>query len=277
MDIEETINPGERLKEILQELYPSDFSENKSSINRIDRALDAQGNLASVVYRSTINYMLRRLVTAAVFVRRKCEQTGQSEENVEIEIKRFINRHYDFPNITIVEKITSLLLVCTRMRRASIGSAVGKVVKDRNENHCYLCGRDLNFIIKNDDDWAELEHVFPKSMGGSSRLPSNIKYACSKCNQSKKSYIDDSDLHYEQICFVTDMEDGENFWGNFSREFKIAIWSRNDFRCQFCNQPASKLGSLHFTRSNPHDSWHFLNIEAYCSSHILMINKQRRS
>jgi 5-methylcytosine-specific restriction endonuclease McrA len=280
-DIEYSVNPGEKLREILEQLYPFTASESKSYISKMDSALYADGELASLVYRSTINYMLRRLVSAAVFVKRRCKKNGLPEESIEIEIKKFINNIFDFPNATVVEQIASLLFICTKMRKATINITTEKIVRDRNENLCYICGRDLDFFNKRNefneknDAWAELEHLFPKSMGGSSKLDSNLKYACTKCNAEKKSYIDDSDYHYEQICFVTDEDDGVDFHGNFKQLTKLALWSKNQYKCQFCNEPASRVGRLHLTRRNPEDNWHFLNIETYCSAHILMIKKKR--
>ena len=280
LDIEYSANPGEKLREILEDIYPLDISENKSYINKIDSSVLAEGELSSLVYRSTINFLLRRLITAAVFIKRKCKKNGQPDESIQNEIKKLINNSFSFPKSKI-DQISHLLFICTRMRKAKINAITEEIVKDRNENLCYICGRDLDFVNKQieadkiNGAWAELEHIFPKSMGGSSKLELNIKYACTKCNKEKKSYIDDSDYHYEHICFVTDEDDGVDFDCNFEQIIKLALWSKNQYKCQFCDQPASRVGRLHFTRRNPEENWHFLNIETYCSAHIIMINKKR--
>lgn len=274
-DVENLTNPGERLRVILEDLYPSDLSSGQSCINKMDSALFADGSLASLVYRSTINYLLRRLVSTAVFIKRKCKKNNLPELSVQIEIKRFVNNKLNIHNKNTVEKIATLLVECTEMRDDKPSPGIVKIVKERKESLCYICGRVLDFATVGNVDSAELEHIFPKGMGGSSKADANLKYACFKCNKGKKSYIDDSDYHYEEICFVTDEDDGDKFKNDFEYAFKLAIRAKNEYQCQLCKEPASIKGELHFARRDPEDSWHFLNIETYCAAHILMIQKQR--
>lgn len=273
-DIENLTNPGERLQKILEELYPSDLAAAQSCINKMDSALFADGELASLVYRSTINYLLRRLVSTAIFIKRKCEKNGFPEASVESEIRKFVNNNLNIYNKTSTEKIVALLVECVKVREESISPGMSKAARDRGESLCYICGRQLDFKTKGKVDSAELEHTFPRMLGGSSKLDSNLKYACFKCNNGKKSYIDDSDYHYEEICIVTD-EDDDQFKKDFELTYKLAIRAKNEYQCRWCKEPAAKKGELHFARRNPEDSWHFLNIETYCTAHIVMIKKQQ--
>lgn len=274
VDFENLTNPGERLRKILEDLYPSDLSGTQSCINKMDSALFADGELASLVYRSTINYLLRRLISTAVFIERKCKKNGLPNLSVENEIKKFVNNNVNIHNQTVVEKIVTLLVECLKTRSEKITDNIVKVVKTRGETLCYICGRLLDFATTGETDSAELEHVFPRTMGGSSKMDDNLKYACFKCNNGKKSYIDDSDYHYEEICFVTD-EDQDNFKVEFEYTYKLAIRAKNEYQCRLCKEPAARRGELHFARRNPEDSWHFLNVETYCATHVLMFKKQQ--
>ena len=67
---ENNINPGEQLREFLKKLFPADV-KNDSFISRIDYILQADGELIDLVYNSTINYVLRRLIVTADYFQRK--------------------------------------------------------------------------------------------------------------------------------------------------------------------------------------------------------------
>jgi len=114
-------------------------------------------------------------------------------------------------------------------------------------------------------DAIEIEHHWPRDMGGPT-VDANLRVACRKCNQFKQNRIDAADFHYEAICLT--QEKGDNHFENELRyEFRIAVWSRHNFACARCNQPAGRVGRLSFDRINPKDSWHFLNIVPRCERH----------
>lgn len=275
-DMENIINPGERLRKILEELFPSDFSSGQSCINKIDSALFAEGELASLVYRSTINYLLRRLISTAVYIDKKREKEGLPKFGVQNDLRNFINKNLAIRNNSTIEKIVALLIECLKVKEEIVSPSVVKAVKLRNETLCYICGRQLDFATVGEMESAELEHVFPRNLGGSSKAEDNLRYACSKCNKWKKSYADDSDYHYEEICLMTDEEfDEKSFRASFEHTYKLAIRSKNQYSCYICNEPAVKRGELHFARRNPEDSWHFLNIDTYCAKHLVMVKKQQ--
>lgn len=112
----------------------------------------------------------------------------------------------------------------------------------------------------------QIEHIWPKEMGGKDD-DDNLKAACEQCNQSKQSYIDASDFHYEEICLITDKTDN-NFETELNWQYRVALWAKNNYECVRCGKPAQYKGTLEFVRSNPNDSWHFLNIDTYCEDHI---------
>jgi hypothetical protein len=55
-----------------------------------------------------------------------------------------------------------------------------------------------------------------------------------------------------------------------TREYEIALWAKSNFKCKICGKPASNVGKLKLSRINLDDSWHFLNIDAYCEQHAIV-------
>jgi 5-methylcytosine-specific restriction endonuclease McrA len=143
----------------------------------------------------------------------------------------------------------------TRIKRKKI---IQSKIQEHGELFCYICGKSLT------NEEAEIEHMWPKAMGGTEK-DHNLKVSCKHCNKYKQDYIDASDFHYEEICIA--QEEGENsFSGNFKRLYKIALWAKNNYSCILCGTTAESVGRLKFVRKNSRDSWHFLNIDAYCES-----------
>lgn len=269
-------NPGEALRSFLFKLFPSDEENRESNIAKIDAALVAEGKFASLVYRSAINYMLRRILTAAVLIERKCDQNHFSDEILEKKLRAYIANNLNIPGAKNVDKLTGLITNCLKTRHEKITQTTEKSVKQRNENLCYICGKTMSFGRDNGSDSATLEHVFPRLLGGSSKAH-NLRYACKICNETKADNIDESDYHYEEICLLTDEDDETKFHRDLSRVYKIAAWAKSDYKCQLCGKSASVVGRLDLVRREQRDNWHFLNIEAYCSVHVLQMRKRRKN
>lgn len=274
-------NPGQQLRDLLKRIYPLDLentnsSEDNSFISRIDNALIAEGNFSHVVYESSINYLLRRLINTAEYLRRKYGSDEFPSEQFLIELRRFVveNTRLDSDKSEI---IVLLLKQCVDAKdkklKPSRKKRIFKNAQEKDELCCYICGNVLNVekgSISEDKELEtseeiQVEHIWPKAMGGATE-DFNLKLSCSYCNNAKKNYIDATDFHYEQICLVSDKND-EYFSTELKREYKIAIWAKNNYSCSVCNKPALSVGRLKFGRLNPDDSWHFLNIDAYCNEH----------
>jgi 5-methylcytosine-specific restriction endonuclease McrA len=274
-------NPGQQLRELLKEIYPLNTedinsSEGSSFVSRIDDGLIAGGNFTNLVYESSINYLLRRLINTSEYIRRKSELF--SSENFVVELRRFLTEEIKIQTDKI-EKILVLLKVCVEAKDKRLKSSRRKeLIRNARENgeiRCYICGKSLENELENEREVStkdksykqekiEVEHIWPKTMGGATE-DFNLKLSCSYCNQAKEDYIDATDFHYEQICHVrVDVSDVTEV---LKREYKIAIWAKNSYSCSVCDKPAVTVGKLKFGRLNPNDSWHFLNIEAYCDEH----------
>jgi 5-methylcytosine-specific restriction endonuclease McrA len=280
-------NPGQQLRDFLKQIYPFDLDdinavENNFFVYKIDNALIAEGNFANLLYESSINYILRRLINTAEYLRRKYESDTFPPGKFLVELRRFITDHTRI-NSDDAEKIIALLNLCVEAKNKKLKPSRKKRIvrnaKSNNELSCYICGKaltseevEIKTIKENQTDnnlpnqeEVQIEHIWPRAMGGATE-DFNLKISCSYCNNKKQNYIDASDFHYEQISLVSDKND-EFFSTELKREYKIAIWSKSNYSCSVCGKPALSVGRLNFGRLNPNDSWHFLNIEAYCDKH----------
>ncbi|MDJ0693339.1 HNH endonuclease [Mastigocoleus sp. MO_188.B34] len=262
-------NPGQELRKFLKVIFPQDYKNTdyekpESFILRIDEGLMANGEFTKIVYESSINYLLRRLINTAEYLRIKYQTDEFPPEKFNQELRRFIIENTHIPEESS-EKLFALLQACLQAKRKKIKpnkrERLIRDYKSRNELRCYICGKYLNET----EAEIEIEHLWPKTMGGATE-DFNLKISCSFCNKSKQDYIDASDFHYEQICLVNDKND-TNFSYEMQRTYKVALLSKSNYSCSVCNKQAATVGKLNFGRLNLNDSWHFLNIQAYCDEH----------
>lgn len=261
------INPGEQLRNVLFQIYPFDENEKSSFVYKIDNAFASEGELSRLVYSSTINYMLRRLITTAEYLRR----TSSGDSAIYIsKLRRHLHNQTRIPS-NKVELIVTLLIACIEARNKDLSKKRRKKLKrDAQEQgvRCYICGRQMTFENDRNETRtsAEIDHVWPKALGGASD-EGNLIVACERCNKIKEDFIDAADFHYEEMCLVTSA-DMEDFSNDFPWYYRIAVLAKTDYSCVVCGQPAQHFGELQFGRRDPSDSWHFLNIDAYCDKHI---------
>jgi hypothetical protein len=268
-------HPGQQLRLFLEELYPLDHKNKTTFISRIDEALRASSDFSEIVYASCINYMVRRLITVAEYIKQKGDKIGQPEYLFIRDLRDFIREETRIPP-NKVEELLFLLLNCVKVRNKKPTPVTKKRIRrkaqEKNELNCYICGVSLDFEQDGRGESAEVEHVWPNALGGPNN-DFNLRMSCHRCNtqrarcQSKKDFIDASDFHYEEICLVHDKADGEAFSIELRRDYEVALWSKSNFECATCGRPASYVGRLEFCRQNQNDSWHFLNIDAYCHEH----------
>lgn len=272
VEFDELSSPGLLLREELARIYPYDPNERAAFITRFDDGLLADGRLSRLIYDSTLNYFLRRLITVAEYFKRKYYDTTGSEFEYWSQLRFYLREYTRIPHSDI-ERVFTLLRMCVSERNRSPSPGTrNSIIRDaRNRNaRCYICGREVTYdrnAIDLTGQKAEIEHVWPKALGGSNN-ETNLKIACERCNKIKADYIDYSDFHYEEVCGVTD-ENMSNFETDFGWNYRVAVLSKSDFVCSVdgCNRSARLYGELQLQRIDPFDSWHFLNVEAYCDRH----------
>lgn len=278
-------NPGRQLQLLLKEIFPPDAQHDTSFIWRIDDAVMADGQLVDVIYNGTINYLLRRLITTAEYFRRKCADGPFTDPEHQFKklLKDFLREEIRIPRNRL-GRFEVLLRECLEARaRYPTEHTKKRLLKKAGlqGDRCYICGAELEYRTtfehsgpdeqdasreeESQYNTAQVEHYWPRALGGLSE-ETNLKAACASCNLAKKDYIDASDFHFEEFCLVSSREH-ENFFKEFTREFRVAVLARNEFRCAVCGQRAEQIGELVFGRRNPNDSWHFLNVITYCDKH----------
>jgi hypothetical protein len=267
----ETLNPGTELRNYLSQLIPKErFSVDEPSgdlnyISRIDWYFKHEEEYHELIYQSSINFLLRRLVKSALYFKKKNKSFGEYQYIDETRNHLVTNTRFDENEI---EKILWLLLVIVdyhdKVPSASVRNKMFEEAKAANIP-CYMCGRAIDFDDENSWEFVQLEHIWPKGIGGSN-MPFNLKVACRKCNHYKEELIDSPDFHFEQMSYQSLLEAGTQHQ-EFKYAHKLAIWGKNNYRCTVCNKPAAEAGPLNFKRKNEQDTWHFLNINAYCDMH----------
>lgn len=260
-----TDNPGQVLRDLLSHLYPIDSKDNEKYhfLDEIDDALVSDGELKKVIYESVINYFTRRLLRLAQYKYDKNEEdnTGRSLD----EIRSFLTHHTKL-NKAHHLRISILLNIAAKQKRGGGKGLINGLLREAKEAgaRCYICGREVSFLDKNDRFFAEVEHVWPLTMGGSNS-ESNLRISCKACNKEKASKVDSSDFHFEHL-ICRSYEGKESFTKDFDWHSKVASFMRSNSQCLLCGKTA-KEGELMLFRSNSNDCWHYLNIDAYCQEH----------
>jgi ribosomal protein S14 len=255
---------GRQLQSLLKEVYPLN-KDISSFVARIDNAFMAEGVFSEIVYESTINYMMRRLIKTSEYIKNK-NRFSPDDKYIE-EIRKYLKNYTNIPK-DFTGRVLLLLIDCLKATNQDPSKKDAKILLDKAKKEslrCYICGQELGFSQSGEYNSAEVEHVFPKSLGGSSDI-SNLKIACHRCNQIKTSHISSDDFHYEFIS-LSQHKDDENFSKEFSWEYRIALYLRSGCKCVVCGKEARTEGKLNLARIELNDSWHFLNIEAYCDKH----------
>jgi 5-methylcytosine-specific restriction endonuclease McrA len=265
-----TQNPGYRLRQHLATLFPNQPARN-SYISKIDEVLYAESEFSELSYYSSLNYLVRRLIAAADFIERKFSGEDNPPNRYLLELRKHLRNNYSFPSSSIEDTHTLLLeSLQTRGKPLSSGK-INQVLKlgEAFGYSCYICGRDVIYDktgYKADEPaLAQVEHVWPKYLGGSNELY-NLTIACQACNHTKENFIDYYDYHFEHFHNPLDTSH-ENHKFLFTKQFRQAAFLRSNCECKRCSVPAVKQTPLYFCRSDKSDTWHLLNIDTYCDKH----------
>lgn len=112
---ENEINPGEQLREVLKELFPAEVKDN-SFLSKIDYIVQADGELIDLVYNSTINYLLRRLILTADFLKRQGEKEKKPNDVFITKLRAFLKDDMHFQEKHI-GRISVLIIECLDKRK----------------------------------------------------------------------------------------------------------------------------------------------------------------
>jgi hypothetical protein len=261
----EELNPGQELRDQFIEIFPK-----KKFVAEMDESLMANGDFEDLLYRSSINYLIRRFITAARYIHDKYYKS-HGDARVRTEIRKYLS---DYTRLKDAEKnlVINILIKCIDTADDDFNDSEKHTVKRQIAEYewgCYICGKELNMEKNsNDSNAGTADHKWPKSLGGLSEL-GNLRYACKECNNKyKKDFIDYSDYHYEEIAMIISSysEYVSKIQPN-KKGYEAAIFSKSDYKCEICSQPAYRVGELFIGRRDIEDTWHYLNLTTYCNEH----------
>jgi len=263
------MNPGEELKVFLTQIYSNSSSKADGFLAKLDNDLMCDGSLIDIVYRSCINYIIRRLITTAEYFRRIYDPKIYGQSRYQRELRRYL-RDYTRLRDQHVNELLHLLVKCLKASDSYPSDTQSRKIRQEAEARsasCLICGRELDYTRNSQNILSvTIDHIWPRSFGGLSENH-NLGVVCQHCNNElKKNYIDDSDYHYEEISLVaTSYEEYTSKMKN--RQYEVAVFARTQFKCFVCGQPAERVGELQIGRIEPSDSWHFLNLAGFCYEH----------
>jgi hypothetical protein len=261
-----TAIPGWGVYELLRMLYDRDIQG--SFLHECDAALKSDGALSSSVRNSVLYYMTRRLITFAVSRYRYYKKSGiNNTPHLRNDLAGYLQA-YTTIDIDRHGFLIELLLESVRVRAQNISPGLkNRMLTDARSRDakCYLCGRDLDYENKDRDNAAQLEHIWPRALGGASSQ-SNLKVACMRCNQNKSFHMGSCDAHFERICLIA-TESDKSFLKELNSCDRLALLSKNECRCSICDSPAESAGEMYLNRADTVDVLHYFNVVNTCSKH----------
>jgi hypothetical protein len=252
-------NPGQKLQALLMEIYPF---EHTSMGEKMDFDIRADGEFEKLLYFSSINYLVRRFITTAKFFYRKYPRKDYGEDRFRLELEKYFN---DFTGYKVkLEEIIIILVSCVENSEKKLSPGQKKKIEvTEKDANCYICGEEYN---NSPHGALTIDHVWPKALGGDGSR-GNLRGAHSVCNnQYKQDFIDSSDFHYEEISLVHVSR--AEYYLSRNNQYETAIFSKTNYCCSVCGKSAQEIGKLYIGRKDPNDSWHFLNLLAFCVQHL---------
>lgn len=264
-DISDKLIPAQELYKYICSIFP--MTKN-SWISSIDDALIENSDLEGTLYNSTIFYLCRRLVQRAKLVTRDVGSTsGVLDESEALVLIRNDCSKFNFVGADH-EHLSWLLRECiSEAKRAISSGTVKRLLREGEDNDvcCYICGRKLDYENKGTMESAEVEHIWPKSMGGSNAI-NNLAISCHKCNQYKGDLLGSEDFHYEHLCLLEKND-------TFKYEHRISVLLKHGCECSLCGKKVTESGGLSIEKKNQDDVWHYTNMHSICSDHMEIINE----
>ncbi len=262
-------NPGKGVYELLRSIYLNHTNESENSIlSIVDNILKAEGDVIETFQESILLYLTRRLILFTIskdrYIRKnKIQDPSFLRKNVLSFLCTKTNIDSAHHGLLL-----ELLLKTPAAKRKDVPQSLKRRLfnkaKDTNLN-CYLCGRELDYVNSDRENSAIIEHIWPHALGGAS-IESNLKISCDKCSQKKETYLDAPDMHYENICLITDETD-PHFICELNHRRRLTLLSKNQNKCSICDTSADIAGTLFISRSDPGDILHYFNSTTACNQH----------
>lgn len=115
-------SPGGKLKDLLQKLIPFDNGlERENFVSNIDDMLKSDAEFEYVVYDSCINYLVRRLITTAAYIKKKYLTDLYTSGRYIVELRSFLQNETRFDK-TRIEEILVLLQECLDTKATHVSS-----------------------------------------------------------------------------------------------------------------------------------------------------------
>ena len=151
---------------IPKEIYKAGAEINNSFIDRIDHRLREEGEYHNLIYLSSINFLLRKIIKSAHYYKKKSEIVDDYDY-IE-QSRKYLGEILNFEE-NEVEKILSLVIIIVSYyeKKPSSGARNELIKKSKtNGTPCYMCGKAINYDDSTSFEFIEVEHVWPKGMGG---------------------------------------------------------------------------------------------------------------
>ncbi|WP_460927100.1 HNH endonuclease [Pseudomonas sp. MC6] len=151
-----------------------------------------------------------------------------SNEN-QNQLVRYIQESFEISrasNSGVLDRFAFLTMQAEKSSRRDINASTRKLSASRGLNNCYVCGRDIYEVTTDPAAKLELEHIWPQSFGGDSKVD-NLLPSCCDCNREKGSMLlwQNSNVH----SFVLKPSPSVDEWTSIKRKEKIAQHRRSIF------------------------------------------------
>lgn len=94
-------------------------------------------------------------------------------------------------------------------KRISFSKSTRRLVYEKSNHKCAICGKELQIDYCNDDDYATIDHIIPLNKGGKNELD-NYQATCQVCNKIKSDIMPDVFAFSMKSTLVKEIMDEEN-------------------------------------------------------------------
>ncbi len=228
-----TRNPGLDLFNWLQKHFPIRRSEPSTWIKKIADELSYEG-IDKFLWNATLRMVLRRLLATRELYRREMRGGDQPEEAF---LREFIRPTFSL-NRTECRNLSNLVEDAYRSYLREIPERLKKKAHNKTRElgtSCDLCGKELQAEIPQDHDYATLDHIWPRALGGPP-TEENLRLTCQSCNNSRQDIIGLCDTDF-QLFHIRAPATHKSYSKEFPRKYRIAVTDDFQQECAICSAP----------------------------------------